>query len=102
MPSVPMPPTTREYPFVRNPDHSATSATKGFKRLTIAVLQALLGVGELGHVRRSNQDSGSVSLKLRPSGGLEVRLAGGELRTLECGKVRASCRCAHCVDEFTH
>merc|ERR1711879_305323 len=72
------------------------------KRLTTAVLQALLGVGDLGHVRRSNQDAGSVSLKLRPGGGLEVRLAGGELRTLECGKVRASCRCAHCVDEFTH
>merc|ERR1712043_55062 len=42
-----------------------------------------------------------VALKLRQNGSLEVRLRGGELRPITAGELRASCRCAHCVDEIS-
>jgi len=38
---------------------------------------------------------------LRPGGTLEVRLKGGELRPVAASELRAACRCAHCIDEFT-
>lgn len=101
MPAAPMPPTTREYPFVRNPDHNAGAAMNGFQRLTQAVLEALLGVGAAGSQKITIQESETVALRMRLGGGLEVRLRGGELRTIECGVLRALCRCAHCIDEFT-
>lgn len=97
-------PQLYEYPFIRNPDYDDRPASHRLHQMALAALQGLLGVsrggsgaGQEGDTRRGSASS----LRLRTDGRLELRLAGGELHPLTCGQIRAQCRCAFCVDEFT-
>lgn len=96
-PGRPVPPVVFEYPFARNPDNQHRPAWKSFCNLAHAVLEKLLGMAEDGGAA----NTAPAGLKLRPGGMLEVRLKGGELRPVAAAELRAACRCAHCIDEFT-
>jgi len=98
-PAYPLPPHLFAYPYVRNIDFESRPAWKGYRRLAHAVLSALLGVGVEKPVRSG--EAAAASLFVRAGGMLEVRLKGGELKSIECGRLRAACKCAHCVDDMT-
>mmetsp|Transcript_5636 Transcript_5636/g.16624 ORF Transcript_5636/g.16624 Transcript_5636/m.16624 type:complete len:506 (-) Transcript_5636:78-1595(-) len=96
-PDRPIPPLARAYPFVRNSDNEGRPSWAAFNELARRVLQQLLAPSS----GRSGGSSDRVTLKLRAGGALEVRLRGGELRALAPCELRATCRCAECVDDMT-
>jgi len=98
------PAMTYEYPYVRNPDNDGRKAWAALSRAAHVLLEAALGldVPEATEARGNGpRREPGASLRLVVGGQLEVRLRGGELRPVACGELRAMCRCAHCVDEFT-
>lgn len=101
------PSMTYAYPFVRNPHNEGRVAWAQLSRAAHVVLEAALGLevsqGDSGgaSITGTHRRETSASLRLRQGGLLEVRLPGGELRPVACGDIRATCRCAHCVDELT-
>lgn len=89
-PDQPVPPRLQQYPYVQNPDFDGQPAQVAFKKLALSVASQIL----------SSRTAGA-KLLLRQGGSLELRLPGGDLLPARCGELRASCRCAHCVDENT-
>ncbi|CAK0810289.1 unnamed protein product, partial [Prorocentrum cordatum] len=95
-PRGPLPPQVQAYPYVRSPANGDRPAARALRALAEGLLAAFLagrGAGGAGWRR--------AELRLRRGGALELRLPGGELRAVPCGVLRAACRCAECVDEFT-
>lgn len=102
-PARPEPPLVRNYPFVYNLDNEVRPAWSAFRRLAMEVLESLLGHrrGGGGTSGTGASASAATKLRLKPGGQLEVRLRGGDLHPVDCGELRAMCRCALCVDDMT-
>lgn len=99
-PSSYQPSLAHAYPYVRNPENQDRPAWVALSRLSHAVLESILGVGDYTASNLARKEA-AAGLRLRPGGLLEVRLKGGELHPISCGELRAACRCAHCVDDLT-
>lgn len=101
------PSMTYAYPFVRNPDNEGRAAWSQLSKAAHVVLETALGLEVPqddfagASIASTHRKKSSASLRLRQGGLLELRLPGGELRPIACGDLRATCRCAHCVDEMT-
>eukprot|EP00927_Polykrikos_kofoidii_P015594 TRINITY_DN16941_c0_g1_i1.p1 TRINITY_DN16941_c0_g1~~TRINITY_DN16941_c0_g1_i1.p1 ORF type:complete len:517 (+),score=73.61 TRINITY_DN16941_c0_g1_i1:64-1551(+) len=101
-PGDPSSASSQQYPFMENPLCKSRPAWKGLRRMAVDILQILLGTttgGSGGVLQR--KIVATASMKLRRGGQLELRLGGGELRSVACGEIRAQCRCAECVDDLT-
>lgn len=103
-PGVPRMPHLNAYPFVRVPTYKDRPAWDAFLHLAHTALVSVLGATNRDEPHEASGRPGAragTTLRLRPGGTLEVRLRGGELHPVECCELRATCRCAHCVDEMT-
>mmetsp|Transcript_2689 Transcript_2689/g.6480 ORF Transcript_2689/g.6480 Transcript_2689/m.6480 type:complete len:532 (-) Transcript_2689:34-1629(-) len=98
-PMAPIPPVALEYPFIRNPDNQDRPAFAALESLALSVLGRL--VSPLSGAATEAGPNDKTSLRLRPGGSLELRLRGGDLKPLSAAELRATCRCAECVDEMT-
>eukprot|EP00929_Paragymnodinium_shiwhaense_P046625 TRINITY_DN23732_c0_g1_i3.p1 TRINITY_DN23732_c0_g1~~TRINITY_DN23732_c0_g1_i3.p1 ORF type:complete len:321 (+),score=51.12 TRINITY_DN23732_c0_g1_i3:1119-2081(+) len=95
-PAAMAPPQLRLYPYVRHGDLAERPAGRALYGLAEGLICTFLAAKG-----GSSSDAGKTEVRLRAGGTLEVLGADGKVRPLPCTKLRLSCRCAHCVDEFT-